>query len=182
MAYKVGIVQENAFLNGSGAGQPLGVMTASANGVTTARDVSIGNTATELRFDGLIKAKYSLKPQYRSRAQWIFHTDALEMLAKLKDGEGRYIWQQSVQVGSPDRLLGLPYLESAYMPNTFTASQYVGILGDFSNYWILDALTMAIQVVVELYAATNQNGYIIQAETDGAPVLAEAFARVKLTA
>jgi HK97 family phage major capsid protein len=68
------------------------------------------------------------------------------------------------------------------MPNTFTASQYVGILGDFSSYWILDALSMAIQVVVELYAATNQNGYIIQAEIDGMPVLAEAFARVKLTA
>jgi HK97 family phage major capsid protein len=54
------------------------------------------------------------------------------------------------------------------------------MLGDFSQYWIVDALTMTIQVLLELYAATNQNGYISRFESDGMPVLEEAFARVKL--
>jgi hypothetical protein len=32
----------------------------------------------------------------------------------------------------------------------------------------------------ELFAATNQVGLVIRSETDGMPVLAEAFARVTL--
>lgn len=77
-------------------------------------------------------------------------------------------------------LLGSPFNMSEYAPNTFTTGQYVGIFGDFSNYWIADALDMQVQRLVELYAATNQTGLIGRMETDGMPVLAEAFARVKL--
>jgi HK97 family phage major capsid protein len=180
LAYKMAVVMENAFLNGSGAGQPLGIFTASNNGISTSRDVSTGNTTTSIMFDGLKEAEYSLKAQYRRVASWIFHRDGIKQISKLKDGEGRYIWQPSVQVGQPDRILNLPVYESEYAPNTFTTGQYVGILGDFSKYWIVDALTMTIQVLLELYAATNQNGYISRAESDGMPVLGEAFARVKL--
>jgi HK97 family phage major capsid protein len=39
---------------------------------------------------------------------------------------------------------------------------------------------MTVQRLVELYAETNETGFIGRAEVDGAPVLAEAFARVKL--
>jgi len=80
----------------------------------------------------------------------------------------------------PDTILGHPFMESEYAPNTFTTGQYVGVLGDFSFYWIADALTMQIQVLTELYAETNQNGYIGRKETDGQPVLEEPFVRVTL--
>jgi HK97 family phage major capsid protein len=180
LAYKIAIVMENAYLNGSGALQPLGIFTASDNGIPTSRDISTGNTATEIRFDGLKEVEYSLKAAYRRMASWIFHRDAIKQISKLKDGEGRYIWQPSVQIGQPDRLLNMAINESEYAPNTFTSGNYVGILGDFRNYWIVDALTMTIQVLLELYAAKNQNGYISRAESDGMPVLGEAFSRVKL--
>ena len=39
---------------------------------------------------------------------------------------------------------------------------------------------MMIQRLNELYARTNQVGFIGRLETDGMPVLGEAFARVKL--
>jgi hypothetical protein len=39
---------------------------------------------------------------------------------------------------------------------------------------------MQVQVLQELYAATNQMGYICRKETDGQPVLEEAFARLIL--
>lgn len=180
LAYKMGVVQENAFLNGSGANQPLGIFTASANGITTSQDVSTGNTATAFTVDGLKNALYNLKGQYRRNASWVFHRDAVKMLSKLKDGEGRYLWENSVQVGQPDRLLNLPVYESEYAPNTFTSALYVGVVGDFSYYWVVDALTMAIQYVDQLYAATNQDAFFARTELDGMPVLAEAFARVKL--
>jgi HK97 family phage major capsid protein len=39
---------------------------------------------------------------------------------------------------------------------------------------------MQVQRLNELYAETNQVGFIGRLETDGAPVLEEAFVRVKL--
>lgn len=180
LAYKFGISQEKAFLTGSGVNQPLGVFTASNDGITTARDVSTGNAATSVTFDGLIAAKYSLKGQYWMRADWMFHRDVLAQISKLKNGEGDYIWRESVREGEPDRLLGRPVMMSEYAPNTLTTGQYVGILGDFSNYWIADALDFQIQVLNELYAETAQTGFIGRLACDGMPTLAEAFARVKL--
>ncbi|MES0444973.1 MAG: phage major capsid protein [Desulfobacterales bacterium] len=180
MAYKFGITQEKAFLTGTGASQPLGVFTASAQGISTGRDVSTGNSTTAVTFDGLINAKYSLKGQYWSRADWMFHRDGMKQISKLKDGDGQYMWRPSVRDGEPDMLLGRPISMSEYVPNTFTTGLYVGMLGDFSQYWIADSLTMTIQRLNELYAANNQIGFIGRLESDGAPVLEEAFARVKL--
>lgn len=180
MAYKFAVTQEKAFLTGTGAQQPLGLFTASANGISTGRDVSNANTTTAITFDGLINAKYSLKGNYWAAAQWLFHRDALKQITKLKDGEGQYIWRPSVQIGEPDMILGHPINMSEHVPSTFTAGLYVGMIADFSHYWIADALTMQMQRLVELYAATNQIGFIGRQEVDGMPVLEEAFIRVTL--
>lgn len=180
LGYKFGVVQENNYLNGTGAGQPLGVFTPSNSGVPTSRDISTGNTATSIQFDGLIEAKYGLKSQYWPRARWMFHPDGAKQIAKLQDDDGQYIWRESVRVGEPDRLLGLPIFMSEYVPHTFTSGKYVGILGDFSYYWIADAMNMEMQRLVELFAAANQVGLVGRLESDGMPVLGEAFARVKL--
>lgn len=180
LAYKFGITMEKAYLMGSGANQPLGLFTASALGISTSRDMSTGNSTTAIAADNLIRQKYNLKAQYRSRARWIFHRDAVNNIARLKDGNGNYMWHMGLRAGEPDQLLNMPIHESEYAPNTFTTGLYVGILGDLSKYWIVDALDMQVQRLQELYAATNQTGFIGRMESDGMPVLEEAFTRVKL--
>ncbi len=180
LAYKFATAMENAFLNGSGTGKPLGVFTANANGISTNRDFSTGNTTTAISADNLIEVKYALKAQYRNGAQWIFHRDAIKMIAKLKDGEGQYLWRQGLAAGQPDTILNLPVNESEYAPSTFTTGKYVGILGNFQFYWIAELFGMEIQRLNELFAATSQVGFIGRMWADGAPVLEEAFARVKL--
>jgi HK97 family phage major capsid protein len=181
LAYKFAVVEENVFLNGTGQNQPLGVMVASANGINTGRDMSTDNTATQLKADNLINCKYALKAQYRNSSanRWAFHRDTIKAIRKLKDGEGNYLWKQGLS-DRPDTILDIPFEESEYMPATFTTGLYVGILGDWSYYWIADAMSMRIQVLTELYAETNQNGYIGRMEVDGMPVLEEAFVRVKM--
>jgi HK97 family phage major capsid protein len=172
---------EDGYLTGNGSQQPLGVFTASDDGISTSRDVSTGNTTTAITADGLIEAKYALKSQYRrAGARWLFHRDAVKQLAKLKDGEGRYMWLPGIREGEPDMLLGLPIDESERVPNTFTTGLYVGLLATWRYYEIADALDIEIQVLTELYAATNQIGYIARLKTDGMPTLEEAFVRVKL--
>lgn len=180
LAYKFGITNEKAFLTGDGVQKPLGVFTASADGVTTARDVSTGNSTTAIGADGLIEAKHAIKSQYWPRLRWAFHRDAVKQIRKLKDGNGQYLWAPGLSGGLPDRILEMPYDVSEYVPNTFTTGLYVGIAADWSQYWIVDALDLTVQRLVELYAETNETGFIGRMETDGAPVLAEAFARVKL--
>jgi HK97 family phage major capsid protein len=180
LAYKFAISQEKAFLTGSGSNQPLGIFTASNDGIPTTRDYSTGNTTTAPTFDGLIGAKFTLKGAYWGKAEWLFHRDVLAAIAKLKDGNGQYIWRESVRAGEPDRILNLPVAMSENAPSTMTTGLYVGMLADFSNYWIADALDMQVQRLTELYAETNQTGCVGRMESDGMPVLAEAFVRVKL--
>lgn len=180
--YKFGVTLEKGYMTGNGTQQPLGIFTADANGIPTSRDVSTGNSTTAIAADNLIEVKHTLKSQYWSRPslRWIFHQDAVKQIRKLKDGQGQYLWQQGLSADLPSRILEVPYLLSQYAPNTFTTGLYVGIIGDFKFYWIADSNQMQMQVLDQLYAETNQMGYIARAESDGMPVLAEAFARVKL--
>lgn len=188
LGYKFAITTEKAYMSGTGANQPLGLFTASAVGISTARDVSTGNTTTSIQTDGLIEAKHTLKAQYWNRAVWLLHRDAIKQIRKLKDGNGQYLWAPGiagarvgdVTAGLPNTILDNPYYISEYVPNTFTTGLYVGLIGDMSFYWIADALALQIQRLVELYAEANQVGLIGRLETDGLPVLEEAFVRVKL--
>lgn len=182
IAINAGELEEQAFMTGSGANQPLGVFTATADGISTARDVSTGNTTTSITFDGLIEALHALKLKYRANPAlaWMFSGAAIKQIRKLKDGNGQYLWSQSLVAGQPDRILNYPYIESEWVPSTFTTGQYVGIIGDWSKYWICDSEQMQMQVLLEQYALDNENGYLVRRKVDAAPAVGEAFARVKL--
>jgi HK97 family phage major capsid protein len=183
LGYKFGVAEEKSFMTGTGAQQPLGLFTASADGIPTSRDVLTAG-ATAIVADDLINVLYSLKPQYQQTARWGFNRTVVQVIRKVKDTNGQYVWaagaigQASLAAGQPDTILGKPYFMSEYVPNTVTANLYTGICGDFSFYWIADALDVTVQRLVELYAETNQVGFIGRKETDGMPVLAEAFARL----
>jgi HK97 family phage major capsid protein len=184
MAHDFANLMETAYFTGDGVSKPLGVFTASDNGISTSQDVSTGNTATTITFDGLIEAKYKIvKTAYWPNLEWYFHPDAVKMLAKIKDSEGQYVWRSSVVAGEPDMLLSFPVNMSEFVPNTFTASQYVGLLGSLKDgYYIVDSLNMEIQALYELYARSNQVDFIGRIESDGCPVKDECFARIKLAA
>ncbi len=180
LGYKFAITEEKGFLTGNGAGQPLGVFTASAQGISTGQDVSTGNSTTAIGADGLIEAKYAIKAAYMNDARWVFHRDAIKEIRKLKDGEGNYLWQAGLVGDRPDSILEVPFVMSEYAPNTFTTGLYVGLIGNFRYYWIATSLAMVVQRVDELYAETRQTGFIGDMEVDGMPVLEEAFVRVTL--
>lgn len=189
LGYKFAVTEEKAFQSGNGVGKPLGLFVASNDGISTGRDVSSGANAfsaadaaaSKVSADALIDMKFKLKGQYWGRAEWLFHRDLMKVIAKLVDGDGRYLFRESLRAGEPDTLLGRPINMSEFTPNTNTTGQYIGLLGDFSYYHIVDALNMQVQRLTELYAESNQTGYIGRAEVDGMPVLEEAFARLKNT-
>lgn len=181
LAYKFAVTQEKAFMTGNGAGKPLGLFVASDAGIPTGRDVATDNETTAPTADGLINALFSLKEQYQAVATWLFHRDVLKVIRKLKDGNGQYLWAPGISGGIPGTILERPYVQSEFAPNTLAPGQYAGLVGDFSKYWIVDDIgTLEVQKLVELYAESNQDGFIGRMESDGMPILGEAFARVKL--
>lgn len=183
LGYKLGVTQEKAYLTGSGNQRPLGMFVADANGIPTSRDVTYTDTNDTTRSDSLIDAKFSLKSQYQSSptTRWILHRDFVKRIRKYRDANGMFLWNPGLALTGavPPTILDVPYVQSEFAPNTFTSGNYIAILGDIKFYWIVDSLSMTVQVLNELYAETNQTGYIARYEGDGAPMLAEAFARVK---
>lgn len=181
------MTEEKAFISGSGTGQPLGVYTASANGISTARDVTAAS-ATAVTGDDLINLKYSLKQGYQQdkATAWIVSREFVKRTRKLKvasttgGNDLEYIWQPGLTDGAPDKILDIPYSMSEYAPAVFTTGLYVAVLGCFRFYRIAQVAEMMMQRLVELYAATNQVGIIGRRWVDGSPVLEEAFARLKL--
>lgn len=180
LAYKFAVTEEEAFYTGTGGSQPLGLFTASAMGISTGRDVVAGTT-TAPTADGLRSAKYTLKAQYWPEAEWHFNRTVVSLLAQLKDSMGRYLWGEGgINSGEPDQLLGFPINMSEYTPNTMTTGLYYGGLFCCKHYWIADSEQLTIERLVELYAETNQTGFIARRELDAMPTLEEAFVRLKL--
>lgn len=186
MAYKFGVSQEKAFLTGTGANQPLGVFTASADGISTGRDVATAGAAAIVG-DDIINTKHNLKAAYwaRPNTRWIFARNVISTVRKLKDTTNNYLWAPGLGPGGgltgglPPTIVDVPYVVSEYAPGTITTGLYTGIIGDFSFYWIAEATQLELQVLMELYAASNQVGYIGRMELDGMPVLEEAFSRMR---
>lgn len=187
LAYKFMSAFEKGILVGNGSGQPLGVFTASANGVPTTRDVTSDRSAFTKASgmpccaDDLIKMKMKLRPGYRKDAVWVMHTDILKSIMLLKDNDGQYMWRPGLRDGEPDTILGMPVIESEFAPNTVGTNLYVIVLGNFKDYYKFAYWkSVEIQLLVEKFAGTNQVGYLGHTLADGMPVLGEAFARLKV--
>ncbi len=190
MAYRFATAQENAFMTGDGNEKPLGLFTvgnSTLGGITTSRDKQIptsgtgfvNNSTSGYSADALIDAKYFLKAQYHRNAQWLFHRLILAEVRKIKDANDQYIWRAGISADQGDLILDLPYILSEFAPSTMTDNDYIGMLGDFSYYWIVDALQFEVQRLVELYATSNQIGFIGRQESDAMPVMEEPFVRLQ---
>ena len=95
-------------------------------------------------------------------------------LRKLKDGNGQYLWQPSLQAGEPDKLAGYSLFTSPYVP-TLATGAYTVAFGDFSSYWIADRTGRTLQRLNELYSTNGQVGFICTERVDGKIILPEGI-------
>ena len=165
---RIGAKEEEAFFTGDGKGKPTGIFNAAggaSDGVTTA--------AANITFDDVMDLFYALKSPYRRKAVWVLNDTTVKALRKLKDNNGNYIWQPSVQAGQPDMILNRPYHTSAYVPEV-AAGAKVMAFGDFSYYWIADRQGRSFKRLNELFAANGQVGFLASQRVDGKLILSEA--------
>lgn len=148
------------FTTGTGSGQPQGVVTGSTLGVA-------GPTgqATSVKMDDLLELIHKPDPAVRKNGRFMLHDKTLLSLRKLKDNEGRYIWQQGTLAGEPDTLFGKPITINQDMPQMAANAKSI-LYGDFSSYLIRDVLGIQMMVLRERYADFLQVGYIAYMRTD----------------
>lgn len=162
--------EEDAFINGTGVGQPLGILAETGGaqvGVTSA-------SSTKVTADEIINLVYSLKRPYRKNAVFLANDVCVAELRKLKDNNGQYLWQPSLQAGEPDRVLGYKVYTSPYFPVP-TAGGTAVAFGDFSYYNIGDRGTRSFAELKELFAGNGMIGFVAKERVDGKLVLPEAI-------
>lgn len=168
-ARRIGAAEEEAFFNGNGTGRPLGILAANGGaqtGVTTA-------SATAITMDEVMDLFYSLRAPYRKNSVFIMNDSSIKAIRKLKNNNGDYLWQPSVQVGQPDRLLGRPIYTSTFMPEVGSEARAI-LFGDLSYYWVADRQGRSFKRLNELFAPTGQVGFLASERVDGKLILSEA--------
>ena len=160
--------EEDAFLNGSGAGQPLGLFVATGGGTAAISTAS-------LTADDVIKLVYALKRPYRKNAKFIMNDQTIASIRQLKDNNGAYMWQPSLVAGEPDKLLGYDVYTSPFCPAGKIA------FGDYSYYNIGDRGTRSFKQLTELFAGNGMIGYVAKERVDGKLILPEAVQILTIT-
>ena len=169
--------EEDAFINGTGTGQPLGILAA-----TGGADVGVtAKSATAITADELIDLIYSLTRPSRKSAAFLLNDQTLAAIRKLKDNYGQYLWQPSLQAGEPDRILGYAAYTSPYFP-AVAAGKAAVAFGDFSYYNIGDRGTRSFAELKELFAGNGMVGFVAKERVDGKLVLPEAIKLLKMKA
>ena len=175
-ARRIGEAEETAFFTGNGTGKPTGVL--AANG---GAQVGVTTTGANITMDEVLDLFYSLRAPYRKNAVFMMNDATVKALRKLKDGQGQYLWQPSVTLGTPDTILGRPVYTSVNMP-TIAAGAKVILFGDLGYYWIADREGRTFQRLNELYAANGQVGFLASERVDGKLILPEAVKVLQLHA
>lgn len=179
---RFGNAEEDAFINGKGVSadptqtpsEPTGILT------TLATPSVLTENASTISFDDVYKLFYALKGPYRRNAKFLCNETAMLQLMLLKDGNGQYIWKPGIEVGKPDTILGHAVYTSTYMPAiegvaANDAGKKVLLFGDFSYYWIADRTNRTMKRLNELYAMTDQVGFVGTQRVDGKLILPEAM-------
>ena len=166
-ARRIGNKEEEAFLNGDGAGKPTGILNDADVGVTAA-------SATAITADELIDLFYSLPAPYRANAVWVMNDSTMRYIRKLKDTTGQFLWQKALHEGEHETLLGKPIYHSPFAPEVAAGAKPI-LFGDLSYYWIGDRKGITFRRLNERYADTGQVGFLASKRLDGKLILPEAI-------
>ena len=167
----LGKKQAEFTISGTGSGQPTGLVNVS-NAKTLA-----SNSAITL--DEILDAHYSMGAEYRNAPNYafLFSGNTINEIRQLKDGNNQYLWQPAVQVGTPDRLFGVPVYED---PNVgdLGANNKVGYVGDMSRYYISESGGITVERSDEFAFNTDLVSYKFIIRTDSANLDASAIKRI----
>jgi HK97 family phage major capsid protein len=163
LAMRLGRIPNQYFTNGTGSGQPRGLVTAAGIGKTG----TTGQTGIVI-YDDLVDLEHSVDPAYRSQpgVGYMMHDTSVKVVRKIKDGQGRPIFvpgyegDAMVNGGAPDRLMGRPIYLNQDVP-TMAANAKSILFGQHSKYKIRDVMDLTIfRMTDSAYTLNGQIGFV----------------------
>ncbi|QQN73619.1 phage major capsid protein [Croceicoccus sp. YJ47] len=150
-----------AFVSGDGVNKPLGFLQYLPGGVAAADQPAahpggeIGATnsgaASDVTADGLVDLKYALATPYRQGANWLMNSTTAARVAKLKDGQGNFLWREAFMADQPSTLLGSPVTIDENMPNVAAGATPIAF-GDFARGYLIND-RIGVRILRDPYTA-----------------------------
>jgi HK97 family phage major capsid protein len=157
---RLGRITNTKYTVGSGAATPKGMITAAATFAAT--------SPTAIVADDLFGLYHSIDPAYRTNdCGFMLHDTILLALRKLKDGVGRYLWQDGLQNNTPDVLLGHGLTINNDMDSTTASGKKTLAWGQLFKYKIRRVGAMRMYRLEERYRDTDQDGFVALIREDG---------------
>ncbi|MFD0053036.1 phage major capsid protein [Streptomyces sp. NPDC127168] len=167
--------EDNAFIDGTGVGQPLGFLNAPA-AVSVAKETS--QTAATIKWENIVKAYSRMLPSSIGNAVWVAHIDTLPQLATMAldvgtGGSAIWIGDGGGEDAPPMRILGRPV--------HFTEKvSTVGAVGDINfvdlgYYLIGDRQAMQMSTSTEFKFGNDKTAMRLIERVDGTPWIKSAI-------
>ena len=149
------VAEASVFATGaSGSSQPIGIVTALAGGSSEVAEATneTFTLADVYALDGALPA------EYEAGSSWIANKTVYNLIRQFTLNGGADAWT-TLGAGQPGDLLGHPAYKASAVDGAFdasaTANNYLLILGDFSNYVIVDRVGLSVELVPHLFATGN---------------------------
>lgn len=130
-----------AFVNGTGTGQPKGLLT--ATGITEVKTGVAANFPASNPADVLIGMFHKVPTVVAQAGVWLMNRNTMATIRQWKDGQGRYLVIDPIAGSAASTLLGRPIVEAIDMPD-IGANAYPIMFGDLSGYRIVDRVDLSI--------------------------------------
>ena len=156
--------EDYAFLNGTGSGQPLGILNSPCL-KTVARDADSDFKLVDAAkmIQGLLPASHGA-----SSTVWIMNITVLEKLVQMSEAN-TVVWIPNARQALPMTLFGIPIIFTEKTPALNTEGDV--ILADMSYYWIGDRQDSEISASIHANFTKNQTVWRFSHRVDGQPAL-----------
>lgn len=163
---------ENFIINGTGAGEPLGLMNSGALVTIPKQAGQASATVVKQNVDQMLAAFWARS--YNSDGSvWLYNQGLLPQLSSLATlvgtgGSESKLWQWATDADDYDRLAGFPAIMTEYCPAPGTQGDL--ILADFSRYVVAMRELMRGEVSIHVLFLTDENCYRFVMRVGGQPI------------
>lgn len=171
----MGFYEDEAYFNGTGVGEPLGLLSA-ANLALISVTKETGQLADTILWENIIKMFARMLPSSLNRAVWVASIDTLPELATMAVNVGvggSAIWLNNGVSGPPASILGRPVIFTEKCPVVGDAGDIAFI--DPAFYLIGDRQAMSASSSPHFKFSTDVTAFKIIQRVDGQPWLRSAI-------
>lgn len=178
LAFGRDTLEAQAFVSGTGSGQPKGIVTALAG---TAAELPVATPETFAAAD-VYAMDGALPARYRAAASWLANRGIYNRIRQFDTAGGAQMWER-IGADVPPELLGRPALEAEAMDATWDTAaagdNHILVYGAFEHFVIADRIGMTVEFIPHLVGAnrrpTGQRGWYAYYRTGSDVVNTSAF-------